>query len=53
MTVEVAACESIAGGWTVEAIGADGEVYQAIFIGPEAESRAHEYARLKYLTSSS
>lgn len=36
------------GAWTVEAIGSDGEIYQAIFLGPQAERRAHEYARLKY-----
>jgi hypothetical protein len=34
--------------WTVEAIGQDGEVYQAIFLGPEAKERAYEYARLRY-----
>lgn len=36
------------GAWTVEAIGNDGEIYQAIFLGPEAEERAYEYARLRY-----
>jgi hypothetical protein len=46
--VEVAPREGMQGAWTVEAIGSDGEIYQAIFLGPEAESRAHEYARLKY-----
>jgi len=38
------------GVWTVEAIDidGDGEIYQAFFAGPEAEQRAHEYARFKY-----
>jgi hypothetical protein len=38
------------GGWTVEAIdiGGDGNIYQAVFYGPGAEKRAHEYARFKY-----
>jgi|HubBroStandDraft_5_1064220.scaffolds.fasta_scaffold1266803_1 hypothetical protein len=30
--------------WRVEAVGSDGEVYQALFIGPEAAERAREYA---------
>lgn len=34
--------------WTVEAIGFDGEIYQAIFAGPDAMGRAYEYARLKF-----
>jgi hypothetical protein len=38
------------GVWSVEAIDMadDGDVYQAIFHGPEAEKRAREYARFKY-----
>jgi hypothetical protein len=33
------------GAWTVEVTDPeDGAVYQAIFIGPEAEERAREYA---------
>jgi hypothetical protein len=38
------------GVWTVEAIDidGDGEIYQAFFAGPQAEQRAHEYARFKY-----
>ena len=36
------------GAWSVEAIGGDGEIYQAIFIGPEAKARAAEYAAFKY-----
>ena len=46
--VEVAERKDMPGAWTVEAIGPDGEIYQAIFAGPEAKSRALEYARLKY-----
>jgi hypothetical protein len=38
------------GVWTVEAIDIDddGDIYQAIFVGRDAEKRAHEYARFKY-----
>ena len=38
------------GAWTVEAINmaGDGEIYQAIFVGPDARGRAQEYARTKY-----
>lgn len=38
------------GVWTVEAIdmGADGDIYQAFFAGPEAKARAEEYSRMKY-----
>lgn len=38
------------GVWTVEAIDieGDGDIFQALFAGPEAEQRAHEYARFKY-----
>ena len=38
------------GIWTVEAIafGSEGEVYQALFIGPDAERRARDYARFAY-----
>ena len=49
--LDVAPREGISGAWTVEAIGPDGEIYQAIFLGPEAKSRAYEYARLKYRIS--
>jgi hypothetical protein len=34
--------------WSVEAIGPDGEIYQALFVGPEGRERAVEYAALKY-----
>jgi hypothetical protein len=38
------------GVWTVEAIDidGDGDIYQALFAGRDAEKRAHEYARFKY-----
>lgn len=38
------------GAWTVEAIdhAQDGSIYQAIFIGPDAQKRAKEYAKFKY-----
>jgi hypothetical protein len=38
------------GVWTVEAIDdhGDGDIFQSFFAGPEAEKRAHEYARFKY-----
>lgn len=47
-SVEVEERHNMAGVWTVEAIGAEGEIYQALFAGPDAESRAYEYARLRY-----
>ncbi|ULA68090.1 MAG: hypothetical protein LZF62_320017 [Nitrospira sp.] len=40
----------IAGEWVVEAIGTDGEVYVAIFAGPEAKERASEYQEWKSKT---
>lgn len=41
--------------WTVEAIDManDGDIYQAIFIGPQARERAEEYAKYKYGIQSS
>lgn len=48
MSVSVEQCNDDPTSWTVEAIGPDGEIYQAIFAGPEAEKRAQEYARFKY-----
>jgi hypothetical protein len=48
LTVEVVERRDTAGVWTVEAIGSDGEIYQAIFPGPDSEDRAREYARMKY-----
>ncbi len=35
------------GGWVVEAIGDDGEVFVAQFYGPGDEFRAREYANWK------
>jgi len=46
--VEVAERLNAKGAWTVEAIGSDGEIYQAIFAGPDAADRAKEYAVFKY-----
>jgi hypothetical protein len=46
--IEVIERADAKGAWMVEAIGSGGEVYQAIFSGPEAEGRAKEYATLKY-----
>ncbi len=37
-----------AGVWSIEEIGPDGEIYQAIFCGPRAEDRAREYRAFKY-----
>lgn len=50
LEVEVAEREDAPGNWTVEAIdaGSEGEVYQAIFIGPRARERALAYARDEY-----
>ncbi len=46
--VEVAERADARGVWTVEAIDDDGAIYQAIFAGPDAELRAHEYGHFKY-----
>lgn len=35
------------GGWVVEAIGDDGEMYVAQFYGPQAKERAYEYQSWK------
>lgn len=48
MEIEVAERIDNPGAWTVEAIGSDSEIYQALFMGPDAEQRAREYAELKY-----
>lgn len=48
MDIEVAERIDNPGTWTVEAIGSDGEIYQALFMGPDAEERAREYAEMKY-----
>jgi hypothetical protein len=34
--------------WTVEALGSNGEICQSMFLGPDAERRAREYAAFKY-----
>lgn len=46
--IEVGERHDRPGVWSVEAIGGDGEIYQAWFMGPDARGRAYEYARLKY-----
>lgn len=33
------------GGWVVEAVGSEGEVYVTQFYGPEADQRAKQYAQ--------
>ena len=48
MQIEVAERTDRPDVWTVEAIGEDGEIYQALFMGPKAEERAREYATMKY-----
>lgn len=48
MDYEVAEDRDYAGTWRVEAIDRnDGDIYVAIFSGPEAEKRAREYAEWK------
>ncbi len=47
MRYQIAEWRETPGGWTVEAIGDDGEIYQAFFYGPEAKERAEEYAAFK------
>ena len=47
-SVEVFERRGSPGIWSVEAIGKDGEIYQALFIGPQARERAVEYAAMKY-----
>lgn len=44
---EIAKSREFDGHWHVEAIGPDGEVYVAIFTGPNAKERADEYAEWK------
>jgi hypothetical protein len=48
--VSVAERHDAPGVWTVEAIdmASDGEIYQAIFAGPDAEKRAYDYAGWAY-----
>ena len=49
MNYEISERKDFPGNWGVEAINydGDGEIYMAIFSGPEAKERAEEYARLK------
>lgn len=49
MHYEVAKDRTMMDTWRVEAMNerGDGEVYVAIFSGPDAEARAHEYADWK------
>jgi len=35
------------GTWATERIGSDGEVYLAVFYGPDSRDRASEYALFK------
>ena len=50
LEVEVVERRDTPGAWGVEAINAigDGEIYMAIFSGPQAKERAIEYADMKY-----
>ena len=50
LEVEVVERLDTPGTWSVEAINAfgDGEIYLAIFSGPDSEVRAREYATMKY-----
>jgi len=49
MKYEIAESKQSPGEWRVEAINhqEDGEVYGAIFFGPDAKTRAEEYAAWK------
>jgi len=47
MTYEISERENAPGEWGVERIGGDGEVYMAIFSGPEARERAESYAKIE------
>ena len=38
------------GAWTVEAIDDEGGIEQAIFAGPLAQERAHDYLAYRYNT---
>jgi len=35
------------GTWSTERIGSDGEIYLAVFYGPDSRALAEEYARFK------
>lgn len=47
MEYEVIEDKKYPGGWRTEAIDEDGRCYVTIFSGPEARTRAEEYARWK------
>ena len=46
--VAVGECNDLPGCWAVEALDTEGSFFQVLFQGPDAESRAREYARWKY-----
>jgi len=50
LEIAVAERDDAPGNWTVEAVdtGSEGEIYQAIFIGPDAERKARDYAVFAY-----
>ncbi len=50
MDVEIVERKDSPGSWSVEAIETDQgcDVFQAIFVGPQAKERAEEYAAFKY-----
>lgn len=43
-------CQACPGNWVVEAVDwlGDGGVFTTVFAGPDAESRAVEYAQMKF-----
>lgn len=49
MDYEVVVSQDVPDSWVVEAINyeGDGEIYSALFSGPDAEIRAREYAAWK------
>jgi len=47
MIYEISERKNAPGEWGVERIGGDGEVYMAIFSGPEAKERAENYAKIE------
>ncbi len=49
--VNIAPRQGAVGAWDVEAIDEDGSIEQAIFAGPNAESRARRYADLQYTSA--
>lgn len=47
-SVSVAEAEEVPGCWVVDARDSENALLRAVFDGPDAEQRAHEYARWKY-----